>query len=205
MTQDAASGHSLFQRLYDRVLAWSAHPRAPGILSALSFAESSFFPIPPDVMLAPMCLAKPRRGWFFAGLCTITSVAGGLLGYLIGRLAFHWIEPWLMTSSYAPVFEQAVASFERYGAIYILLAGFTPIPYKVFTISAGVVGMPLLPFLAGSLIGRGARFYLVAGLIRLMGEKAAERLRLWVDVAGWSVLALAVVGFIAWKLLGGAE
>jgi membrane protein YqaA with SNARE-associated domain len=191
-----------FQRLYDRVLEWSSHPRAPAILSGLSFAESSFFPVPPDVMLAPMCLARPARAWHFAALCTFSSVAGGMAGYLIGRLAFSWIEPHLMASAYADVFLSAVASFERWGAVYILLAGFTPIPYKVFTIGAGVVGMPVIPFLAGSSAGRGARFFLVAGLIRLMGDRAADRLRLWVDTAGWAVLALAVVAFLAWFILG---
>jgi membrane protein YqaA with SNARE-associated domain len=195
----------LFKRLYDQVLAWSSHPRAPAILSGLSFAESSFFPVPPDVMLGPMCLARPARAWFFASLCTLSSVAGGLLGYLIGRLAFHWIEPWLMSSSYADVFLSAVASFERWGAIYILVAGFTPIPYKIFTIGAGVVGMPILPFMLGSVVGRGARFFLVAGLIRLMGDKAADRLRAWVDTIGWVVLLLAGIGLAAWALLRSAH
>ena len=126
-----------------------------------------------------------------------------MLGYLLGRLAFDWIAPWLMASSYAGVFESAVDSFERWGAIYILLAGFTPIPYKVFTIGAGVVGMPFLPFVLGSAVGRGARFFLVAGLIRMLGERAADRLRVWVDTAGWAVLGLAVVGFAAWVLFHG--
>ena len=192
-----------FQRLYDLVLGWSAHPRAPAILCILSFAESSFFPIPPDVMLAPMCLARRAKAWWFAFLCTVSSVAGGLLGYLIGRLAFDAIEPWLMSSSYAGTFQAAVESFNQWGAIYILLAGFTPIPYKVFTISAGVVGMPVLPFILGSTAGRGARFFLVAGLVRLLGDKASERLRVWVDLIGWTVLALAVAAFLAWYLLGG--
>ena len=184
------------------MLEWSAHPRAPAFLCGLSFAESSFFPIPPDVMLAPMCLAQPRKGWRFATLCSISSVLGGLLGYVIGRWAFTWIEPWLMSSAYATVFIGAVDAFERYGIWYILLAGFTPIPYKVFTISAGVVGMPLIPFLVGSTIGRAARFFLVAGLIRAMGERAAMRLRVWVDAAGWVVLAIALVGGAAWWYFG---
>ena len=201
MAEDKRPG--IFQRLYDLVLAWSGHPRAPAILCGLSFAESSFFPIPPDVMLAPMCLARLKKAWWFATLCTVSSVAGGILGYLIGRLAFAWIEPWLMASDYADVFQVAVESFERHGAIYILLAGFTPIPYKIFTISAGVVGMPVLPFIAGSTAGRGGRFFLVAGLIRLMGEKAADRLRHWVDIIGWIVLAVAGIVFLIWYLYGG--
>lgn len=189
---------SALARLYDQVIAWSAHPRAPRILAALSFAESSFFPVPPDVMLGPMCLAQPRRGWAFALNCTISSVAGGILGYLIGRLAFEWLEPWLMASRYSGAFESAVQSFETWGFWYILLAGFTPIPYKVFTISAGVVGMPLLPFVAGSVAGRGGRFFLVAGIVRALGDDAAGRIRVWVDRAGWIMLAAAALAGLAW-------
>lgn len=188
-----------WRNLYDRVLAWSGHPRAPAILTALSFAESSFFPIPPDVMLAPMCLAKPARAWWYAGICTLSSVAGGLFGYVVGRWAFSSIEGWLLNSIYAGTFQSAVESFETWGFAYILLAGFTPIPYKVFTISAGVVGMPIVPFLAGSLLGRSGRFFLVAGFIRILGDRAADKLRGWVDLAGWLVLAIVLIGFIVWK------
>ncbi len=187
-------------RLYDRVITWSAHPRAPRILAGLSFAESSFFPVPPDVMLVPMCLAQPRKGWGYALNCTLSSVAGGLLGYLIGRLAFDWLQPWLMQSIYADAFHRAVNAFETWGFWYILLAGFTPIPYKIFTISAGVVGMPLVPFFAGSLLGRGGRFFLVAALVRMLGDDAAGRIRVWIDRAGWAMLGSAAVIFLAWYL-----
>jgi membrane protein DedA with SNARE-associated domain len=110
-----------------------------------------------------------------------------------------------MSSSYAEVFAYAVGAFERWGVVYILLAGFTPVPYKIFTIGAGVVGMPVIPFLIGSAIGRGARFFLVAGLIRMMGERAAERLRRWVDTAGWAVLLLAVIGLLIWMFMRGGH
>lgn len=190
----------MFLKLYDRVIAWSAHRRAPAILSTLSFAESSFFPIPPDVMLIPMCLARPLKGWAYAALCTLFSVLGGLAGYLIGKLAFAWIEPWLMASRYAGIFTDAVAAFETWGFWYILLAGFTPIPYKVFTISAGVVGMPGLAFVLGSVIGRGGRFFLVAALIRLGGENLAANMRKYIDLIGWATIALAVVIFVIMKL-----
>ena len=199
---DHAGRDGVLPRLYDRVISWSAHPRAPRILAGLSFAESSFFPVPPDVMLAPMCVAQPRKGWGFALNCTLSSVAGGLLGYLIGRLAFDWLQPWLMSSSYADAFTAAVESFDTWGFWYIFLAGFTPIPYKVFTISAGVVGMPLLPFIAGSLVGRGGRFFLVAGLVRILGDDAAAKLRVWVDRAGWAVLTVTVLGLLAWYWWG---
>lgn len=190
----------MFLKLYDRVIAWSAHRRAPSILAALSFAESSFFPIPPDVMLIPMCLARPLKGWAYAALCTLFSVLGGMAGYLIGKLAFSWIEPWLMASSYAGIFTDAVAAFETWGFWYILLAGFTPIPYKVFTISAGVVGMPGLAFVLGSVVGRGGRFFLVAALIRLGGENLAANMRRYIDLIGWVTIALAVVVFVIMKL-----
>ena len=193
----------MFVRLYDRVIGWSAHPRAPAYLAVLSFTESSFFPIPPDVMLAPMCLAKPSRGWSYAALCTLFSILGGMAGYLIGLFAFAWIEPWLMASSYAGAFTHAVEAFEKWGFWYILLAGFTPIPYKVFTISAGVVGMPFLAFVGGSIVGRGGRFFLVAGLIRLGGEDIAARLGEDIDLLGGVLLALAIIVVIIVKLNGG--
>ena len=192
----------MFLRLYDGVLALAAHRRASAYLSALSFTESSFFPIPPDVMLIPMCLAKPLKAWLYAALCTLFSVLGGMAGYLIGKLAFEWIEPWLMGSHYAGAFTSAVAAFETWGFWYILLAGFTPIPYKVFTISAGVVGMPFPAFIAGSVAGRGGRFFLVAGLIRLGGEKLADRMRKYIDLIGWLLIALAAIVFALIKLNG---
>jgi len=192
----------MFLRLYDRVIALSAHRRAPAFLSVLSFTESSFFPIPPDVMLIPMCLARPLKGWLYAALCTLFSVLGGMAGYLIGKLAFGWIEPWLMGSSYANAFTGAVTAFETWGFWYILLAGFTPIPYKVFTISAGVVGMPFPAFIGGSVIGRGGRFFLVAALLRLGGEKLGERMRKYIDLIGWITIVLAVLVFAVIKLNG---
>ena len=192
----------MFLRLYDQIIALSAHRRAPAFLSVLSFTESSFFPVPPDVMLIPMCLARPLKSWQYAALCTLFSVIGGMAGYLIGKLAFGWIEPWLMDSSYAGAFTSAVNAFETWGFWYILLAGFTPIPYKVFTISAGVVGMPFPAFIGGSFLGRGGRFFLVAGLIRLGGEKLATRMRKYIDMIGWAMIVLAVIVFIVIKMNG---
>ena len=190
----------MFLKLYDRVISLSAHRRAPSILSVLSFTESSFFPVPPDVMLIPMCLAKPKKAWGYAALCTLFSVLGGMAGYLIGKLAFGWIEPWLMESHYADTFSNAVAAFETYGFWYILLAGFTPIPYKIFTISAGVVGMPWLAFIGGSVVGRGGRFFLVAGLIRLGGERLASKMRKYIDLIGWVMIVLAIIVFVILKV-----
>ena len=183
----------LFSALYDRVLGWSRHRHAPRYLGGLSFAESSFFPIPPDVMLAPMALARPERAWCYAALTTIASVLGGLLGYLIGVFAFEMVEPLLHQAGYWDAYLQAGEWFARWGFWAILLAGFSPIPYKVFTISAGVVGMALLPFVIASLIGRGARFFMVAGLMRWGGARMEAALRRYVDWLGWLLVVMIAI------------
>ena len=176
----------MFQKLYNRTLVWSRHPHAERYLSGLSFAESSFFPIPPDVMLAPMALARPESAWRFALLTTIASVLGGIFGYLIGLFTFEMIEPLLHEMGYS------LAWFDKWGFWAILLAGFSPIPYKVFTITAGVISMAFLPFVIASAVGRGARFFLVAGLMRWGGERMEHILRRYIDRIGW-VLVVSVI------------
>lgn len=183
----------MFRSLYDRVLLWSRHRHATVYLGALSLAEATFFPIPPDVMLAPMVLARRERAWRLALLTTLTSVAGGLVGYLIGALALELVWPVLERLDQVDAYQQAVAAFERWGTAVVIVVGFTPIPFKLVTIAGGALAMPLLPFVLGSLIGRGARFFLVAGIVWLGGERAAERLRDWVDGIGWTVVALALL------------
>ncbi len=188
---------ALFAPLYDRAIGWSRHRLAPRYLAALSFAESTFFPIPPDVMLMPMVLGKPQRWWKLATLCTLMSVLGGLLGYLIGHFAYDWIEPLLHRFGHFETFEKAQEGFRTYGFWVVLLAGFSPIPYKVFTISSGTVGMALPTFVLGSLIGRGGRFFLVAGLMRLGGEQAADKVRQYVEILGW-LMVVAVIVAVLW-------
>jgi membrane protein YqaA with SNARE-associated domain len=183
----------IFSPLYERVMRWSRHPHAPWYLGSLSFAESSFFPIPPDVMLAPMCLGQPRRALFFATLTTLTSVLGGMAGYLIGVWAFDLVEPLLLDSGYHEKYLLARAWFDEWGVIAIFIAGFSPIPYKVFTITAGVVGMAFLPFVFASFVGRGARFYLVALLMAWGGAAMEEKLRRWVDWLGWLTVLLVIM------------
>lgn len=184
----------LFSPLYRRAMIWSRHPHAPWYLGGLSFMESSFFPVPPDVMLAPMCLATPRRAWFFALLTTLASVAGGLLGYAIGAFALDAILPWLQQSHYWPAYKTAVAWFERWGFWAVFIAGFSPIPYKVFTIAAGALGMALLPFTLASLVGRGLRFFLVAGLMAWGGARMEALLNRYVDRLGWAIVVLVALG-----------
>ncbi|MDO9225241.1 MAG: YqaA family protein [Pseudomonadota bacterium] len=184
----------LFSSLYSRAMHWSRHRHAPWYLGGLSFAESSFFPIPPDVMLAPMSLANPRLALRFALITTLASVAGGLLGYAIGYFAFDAIEPWLRESHYWPTYQKAVAWFGEWGFWAIFIAGFSPIPYKVFTIAAGALSMALLPFTVASIIGRGMRFFMVAGLMAWGGERMEQALHRTIDRIGWATVALLIVG-----------
>lgn len=183
----------IFSKLYDRVLNWSRHPHAPWYLGGLSFAESSFFPVPPDVMLAPMSLAQPLRAWRFALLTTVASVLGGMLGYLIGVYAFEVVEPWLHQVGYWPAYQRVNEWFATWGFWAVFLAGFSPIPYKLFTISAGVIGMAFFPFVLASAIGRAGRFFLVAGLMRWGGEKMEQSLRLYIDRISWALVAVLFV------------
>ncbi len=188
----------LFGTLYDKVLGWAGHRKAPWYLGGISFAESSFFPIPPDVMLAPMVLARPERAWYFAALATLASVAGGVFGYLIGMFAFDLVEPLLHRAGYWDSYLEARAWFDRWGVWVVLLAaGFTPIPYKVFTITAGALSMALLPFVIASLVGRSTRFFLVAALVRWGGVRFEPLLRRYVDWMGWgTILVLVLLYFI---------
>ncbi len=186
----------LFSPLYRRALVWARHPHAPWYLGGLSFIESSFFPVPPDVMLAPMSMAQPRRAWWFALLTTLTSVAGGLLGYAIGHFALDALLPWLQNSHYWPAYQASMDWFERWGVWAVFIAGFSPIPYKVFTIAAGAMAMALLPFTLASLIGRGARFFLVAGLMAWGGERMEAALHRTIDWLGWGTVALVAVAVV---------
>ena len=175
---------------------YSRHRRAVWFLSAISFAESSFFPVPPDVMLAPMCLGSPKKAWHYALITTLCSVAGGLLGYAIGFLAIDTIMPYLDTSSYHDTYLKAVSIFDEWGFWALFVAGFSPIPYKVFTIAGGAASMPLLPFVLASLIGRGARFFLVAGLMAWGGEKMENYLHRIVDRLGWVMVVVLTIAVL---------
>ncbi|KTD04883.1 putative membrane protein [Legionella geestiana] len=183
----------IFAWMYDKTLDWSRHRHAPWYLAGVSFAESSFFPIPPDVMLLTMGMAVPRQSLRYAFLATLFSVMGGVFGYLIGHFAIEWVEPLIKASWMRDKYEYAAQWFSNSGVWVVILAAFTPLPYKLFTITAGALHMPLLPFIAGSIIGRGARFFLVSGLMYVGGERLHNNLRHRIEVIGWATLALAVI------------
>jgi len=190
-----------FSRLYDMMLSWSRHRFAPYYLGAVSFVESSFFPIPPDVMLAPMAMARPEKAWTFAWITTIGSVLGGLAGYCIGYLAFAELaQPLIAWFGYEEAYVEIGQWFEQWGFWVVFVAGFSPIPYKLFTIAAGVFHMALLPFVIASFISRGARFFMVAGLMRWGGARFEAQLRKYVDYIGWATVAFLLIayGFYQW-------
>lgn len=182
----------IFSPLYARAMTWSRHPKAPWYLGTLSFFESVFFPVPPDVMLAPMCMASPKKAWLFALITTLASATGGVFGYMIGYFAIDAILPWLQTTSYWSAYGMAVEWFGKYGFWAIFAAGFSPIPYKVFTIAGGAMTMAMGPFILASLIGRGMRFFMVAGLLAWGGPRMEALLHRYVDRIGWATVILIV-------------
>lgn len=198
----------IFGPLYDLAIRWSRHRRAPTLLGGLSFLEGFIFPVPPEVMLAPMSLAQPRRALWFATVSLAGSLGGAVVGYLLGHFAFAALQPlieWLGWS--AKIDEQvahlrAVVAESPWRAFWLLvLVGFTPIPLKIFTWASGVVGVPMLPFLASMFVGRGKRVYLVAGAIRLGGARAEAALHRWIEPLGWiaSVILLGLAGWLVWR------
>jgi membrane protein YqaA with SNARE-associated domain len=187
----------MLRRMYDWCIAAADKPYALWLLGMVSFAESSFFPVPPDVMLIPMALAQPSKAWLFALVCTLTSVAGGVLGYAIGALLYDSIGGWIIQLyGYGNKMETFRESYAEWGALIILIKGFTPIPYKLVTISLGFAGYNLPLFILLSLITRGARFFLLAYLINRYGPQAREiiekRLGFWVTVGAIGL----VLGFV---------
>ncbi|ANT70104.1 membrane protein [Aeromonas hydrophila] len=177
-------------------MQWARHKYAPWYLAITAFIESVFWPIPVDVMLAPMALARPHKAWHYAALATLFSVLGALFGYLLGYALWEpVVQPLVVSVGYEDKIALARQWFEQWGIWVIFIASFTPIPYKVFTVTAGLLQMALLPFIVTSLIGRGMRFFLVAGLMRWGGEKMERKLMHYVDVLGWLCIGLAVVAY----------
>jgi membrane protein YqaA with SNARE-associated domain len=188
----------MLRRLYDRCIAAADKPYAVWILGGIAFAESSFFPVPPDVMLIPMSLARPARAWFYATACTLASVAGGLVGYLIGAALFDSVGQWLIhLYGYGDKVDAFRDAYAQWGAWIILLKGLTPIPYKVVTITSGFAGYNIGLFLLFSVIARSMRFFVLAFLLNRYGEQARvmieQRLGLWVTIGA----AVVVIGIVA--------
>ena len=186
----------MLKRVYDWCIAAADKPYALWILAAVSFAESSFFPIPPDVVLIPMMLANPRRAWWLAGLCTVASVIGGLVGYAIGYFLFATVGSWLINLyGLQSGFQEFQQKYAEWGAWIILAKGVTPIPYKLVTITSGVAQFPLGLFILSSIVSRGLRFFLIAVLMRVYGEKVRYYLEKYMNWAFWGFIVLVALGF----------
>lgn len=187
----------MLRRIYDWCVGAAHKPYALWIMGAVAFAESSFFPVPPDVMLIPMSLARPQRAWLYAAVCTAASVLGGLLGYAIGALLYDSVGHWLIQFyGLGGKVEAFRASYAQWGALIILLKGLTPIPYKLVTITSGFAGYNLALFVLCSIVARGGRFFIAAVLLNRYGEwirvRIERHLTLWVLV----LLAVLVLGFV---------
>lgn len=187
----------MLRRLYDWCIAAADKPYAMWMIGMVSFAESSFFPVPPDVMLIPMSLARPAKAYLYALVCTLTSVGGGVLGYAIGYLLYDSVGTWIIQLyGYGDKVETFRAAYAEYGSWIILLKGLTPIPYKLVTITSGFAGYNFLLFVLFSLITRGARFFILAFILHRYGPAARqiieERLGFWVTVGAIGL----VLGFV---------
>jgi membrane protein YqaA with SNARE-associated domain len=198
MTVPADAPRSPLRRLYDWCLSAAHRPHAMWTMGAVAFAESSFFPVPPDVMLIPMALARPQRAYVMAAWCTVASVLGGLVGYAIGALLYDSVGAWLIQLyGYADKVEAFREAYARWGAWIILLKGLTPIPFKVVTITSGFANYNLGLFVLFSVLTRGTRFVVVAFLLHRYGAQARDiiekRLGLWVTIGA----AVVVLGLVA--------
>ena len=187
----------MMRRLYDWTMRMARHPKAPHVLFCVSFAESSFFPIPPDVMLVPMVLANRSKAWFYAGIAMVASVLGGLAGYAIGYFLYETLGQWLITAyGLGAQFEAYRAAYNEWGLWIILIKGLTPIPYKLVTIASGAAGFNIWVFIGASILTRGARFFMVAALLYWFGEPIRDfiekRLGQIVGIGATAVIVLYV-------------
>jgi membrane protein YqaA with SNARE-associated domain len=192
----------MLRRFYTRVMALAASPNATWWLALIAFAEASFFPIPPDALLVPMALGRPRAAWRFAAICTVASVAGGALGYLIGYAVFDQVaQPILRLYGYGPAYAAFQAKFQEYGLWIILIKGLTPIPYKIVTIAAGAARFDFGMFMLASALTRGARFFLVATLLHFYGDSVRVFIEKRLTLVTSALAAAVVGGFLALKFL----
>ena len=191
----------VFERSYNAVIRFSRRKDAPYYLSLLSFVESFILPFPPpDVMLAPMPIAQPHRAMRFAALTLVFSVLGGLIGYLIGAFLFDLAEPLIIEWGYQSRFETVTLWFEQWGFWAVLVAGFSPVPYKIFTIAAGVLNLALIPFVLASIMGRGARFFLVAWCLAKFGPAIEARLMRYIEGIGWAIVMILLLAIGIYSL-----
>lgn len=196
------SSMQLMRRLYNWVIHWSATPHAIGALFLIAFAESSFFPIPPDVLLIAMVIAVPARAMWYALICSVGSVLGGMAGYGIGWGLWELVDSIFIGHIFSQaLFDKVVQAYNDHAFLTVLTAAFTPIPYKVITIAAGVSKISFLTLVIASAIGRSARFFMVAGLLYYFGPVMKDKIEKYFDWLALAFFALLITGFLAVKYL----
>ena len=181
---------NLFTKLYDVIMFWAKSKHAVFMLSTVSFVESFIFPIPPDLLLIPLSVSNPRKAHYFAMLTTIFSVLGGVIGYLIG---IYFSDLFLLTLSW--IFDEksmeiTTGWMTEWGVMVVLISGFSPIPYKIFTVASGATGLAFIPFLIASLLGRGMRFFLISFIVSKGGDNLEKKLRKYSEVIGWTGISI---------------
>ncbi|WP_068084011.1 YqaA family protein [Polycladidibacter stylochi] len=192
----------MLRRLYDWTLSLAEGRKAPYALGTVAFAESSFFPIPPDILLIPMVIAKRNSAWWFAFIATLTSVLGGMLGYYIGAALFSQVaEPLLQFYGYSEKYQQFRSIFDDYGWWFVFFAGLTPFPYKVITISSGAFGLSLPVFIFASLVSRALRFFVVAGLLYFFGPAMRDFIEKRLGLVFTVFMVCLLGGFALLKIL----
>ena len=191
----------IFAGLYNRAMGWAEHPKRERYLVGVSLFESFIFPLPTALLMIPMVIATPDKAIRLATITTIMSVFGAAIGYLLGWGAMSVIEPWITQMGWLPQLESARADFVTYGVLAVGIGAFTPAPFKIFTVTAGMLSMSFIPFLLVSLVGRAAHFYMIALLMAWAGPKMEPVVRKYIEWLGWAVIALAVIGFIIHKYM----
>ncbi len=185
----------IFQGLYNKAMQWAEHPHRERYLVGVSVFESFIFPLPTAMLMIPMVLATPNKATRLALITTLMSVFGAVIGYLLGWGAMSVIEPWIEKMGWLPQLDMARVEFEKYGVLAVAIGAFTPAPFKIFTITAGVLSMSFIPFLLVSLVGRGAHFFLIAYLMAWAGPRLEPMVRRYIEWLGWAIIILALIGF----------
>jgi len=186
----------IFSGLYNRCMLWAHHPKRERYLVGVSVFESFIFPVPTALVMIPMVIATPDKAIRLATIATVMSVFGAIIGYLMGWGAMSVIEPWIVELGWMPQLEAARVQFEIYGVLAVAIGAFTPAPFKIFTLTAGILSMPFIPFILVSLLGRGAHFYLIALLMAWAGPKMEPVVRRYIEWFGWSIIGIVVIALI---------
>jgi membrane protein YqaA with SNARE-associated domain len=189
----------LFSGIYKKTMDWAAHRHAERFLAFVSFIESIFFPVPTALMVAPMAVARPDKALRIAVIATVTSVAGGIVGYFIGAFAIDTVLPLVERFGYMDKYDVAVGWFQHWGFWAVIVAGFSPIPFKLFTLSAGALSMALLPFALAALLGRTAHFFMVSFLMAWAGPKMEPVVKRYIEWIGWASVVLLIAGYVFFK------